>query len=255
MSDPLMDKLNRATASIEQKLKDTKKRINQSAYVKFQKDANLFQRFARTFVRASIWVYSNIFHPIWKWTIYKPIKFLFWQYVLLWNRVVYVKDEYGNVAASKLRAIYMIIATMIGLYVAPAFADLAIDGLILYPLTSSVHTVYMNGQEKVPNEPEVHEAGGCDEKPGCSSAETSAYRIRSTPFNQLWSIWHHFKWNDPVNLYYPDFIARAIPNQTAECVIHSYGWRQKIINKNVYRTLDMYADILEIRSCKPIKLE
>jgi hypothetical protein len=255
MSDPLMDAINKASSAIDTSIRNTKKKIDQSAYVKFQKDANLFQRFVRTFIRASVWVYMNIFHPIWKWLVWKPIKYLFWKYVLLWNKVVYVKDEYGTVAPSKLRAIYMVIATMIGLYVAPATADFGIDAFILYPLTSSIHTVYMNGQEKVPDEPEVHEAGGCDENPGCSSAETSSYRIRSTPFNQFWSIVRFFKWNDPINLYYPDYVARAIPKQTAECVIHSYGFRQKFVNRNVYRTLDMYADILEVKSCKNISLE
>lgn len=254
MSDPLIDKIDQLSNSIKASAHNAKKRFDQSAYGRFQHDANIFQKFARTFLRSCIWIYLNIVHPVGNWLFWKPAKWIFWKYVALWNLVTYKNDQYGTRIFSKIRGVTMVIATGGFLYATPAMADFVWDAAILYPLTSKVHTVYMNGQQKVPGlDEEIHEAGGCDDHPGCSGTETSAYRIRSTPFNQFWSIVRHFEWYDPVNLFYPDYIARAIPQQTSKCLIHSYGWRQKFVGRSLYRSFDMYADILEVIKCDPVE--
>jgi hypothetical protein len=251
--DPLLDKLDRVTESIKRNKTDMQQRWDQSNLGKMQKDLNILQRFIRSTFTAATWINTCIIQPTWKYTIWKPAKYLAWQYVKLWNYTVYVKDIYGMPQLSKMRAVTMMIATACVVYILPGTLDLAVDAAVLYPLTSKTHTVYMNGQQKISDNPDVYEAGGCDDHAHCSDADTSTYRIRSTPFNQLWSMVKYAEWADPINLFYPDYVARAIPQQSSLCTVHTYGWRQKLIGRSMYRTWDMYSDILKVYKCEPIQ--
>ena len=249
-NDPLTDKLDSITKSIDNARLKAKKAYADSTYGKFHTDASVLSKFLFNLTRASFWIYIHILEPFWRWTIFKPARWILWKYITLWNKVTYKKDEYGTLRFIKMRGVAIVLTTLFVLYSAPTWGQFLFDATILYPLTSQTHIVYTKGITEISVDGDIYSTGGCDTVPNCSSQDTSAYRIRPLLFNHVWSMIHHFQWSDPFNLFYPDYIARAIPQETAACKVHTWGWRQKFMGNMLYRTWDLYADIVEVYSCE-----
>jgi hypothetical protein len=101
--------------------------------------------------------------------------------------------------------------------------------------------VYLtNSQEIVPGENE-HSVQGCHALP-CTDDNSVYYRIRASNFNEAWSVLHGR------GLFYPDFVAAAVPVSISRCNITSYGLRIKFL----MRGLDIYPDLLRTE-CTPLQ--
>ena len=139
----------------------------------------------------------------------------------------------------------MLASTLGFLYILPAVLELGFD-VILYNATVERHYVYTKGiTEPIPDH---HSTGGCD-TPFCSSNETQPYQVRPLLFNTLWSMWHNFEWSDWYNPFYPDAVARSIPQEMAKCDLVTWGLRQKFLGRGLYQSWDMRADIVKVFSC------
>ncbi|HEX7881876.1 MAG TPA: hypothetical protein VF499_03965, partial [Afipia sp.] len=69
---------------------------------------------------------------------------------------------------------------------------------------------------------------------------TVTFRVRSTWFNEIWSILHHGA------LFYPGYVAAAVSPVLNRCVITSYGIRRKFL----VRTWELYPDLVQVE-CMP----
>jgi len=285
MTDPLIDKINKLSDKVKKQAYAGKKAYDQSSVGRFHKDVTVVQRFIFQFIRGINFLWKHIGSPIRKFFT-NGISLIFFWYIDLWNSIVYKTDEYGKPVISIFRIAGMILATLFVMYliismghisgiaililaslalaglknkpmvakntimalsiISIMFSELLFDGLFLYPLTSKVHVVYTKGLHEIDTDHnsgthDTYSTGGCDGKPMCSEQETDVYRIRTLLFNNVYSwVVHH-------SLFYPDYVARAIPQETAKCLLHTWGWRQKFVGRNIYRSWDMYADILEAR--------
>jgi hypothetical protein len=112
----------------------------------------------------------------------------------------------------------------------------------LYTLTvRKDEVVYLtNSQEILPQE-NVHSVQGCHTLP-CTDENSFYFRIRATAFNEVWSLVHGH------GLFFPDYIAAAVPVSISKCKITSYGVRLKF----VMRGMDIYPDVLQTE-CAPLE--
>jgi hypothetical protein len=152
-----------------------------------------------------------------------------------------VNDKFGNRLFSKRRAGLMLLATAAVLW----FALLPTLGFLfdlgLYFATAKVdEVVYLtNSQEIVPEE-NIHSVQGCHDLP-CNDNNSIYFRIRSTPFNQAWSILHGH------GVFFPDYVAAAVPLSVSKCTITSYGVRLKLF----MRGMEVYPDVVST-VCEPL---
>jgi len=86
---------------------------------------------------------------------------------------------------------------------------------------------------------EVHEVYGCETLP-CTEQNTVTFRVRSTWFNELWSILHHG------SLFYSGYVAADVSPVLNRCVITSYGVRRKFL----VRSWELYPDLVQVE-CMP----
>lgn len=75
----------------------------------------------------------------------------------------------------------------------------------------------------------------------CTDENSIYFRIRATPFNEAWNVVHHG------SLFFPDYLAAAIPVTVSRCTITTYGIRVKLF----MRGTEIYPDLLE-SSCEPL---
>jgi len=170
------------------------------------------------------------FYKVLSWPIRKTLN-LYW---FFWDRW----------ATNKKRAGVMIAVTGFIAYfvVLPTF-EFIFDAGMYATTVKRNEVVYLFNAQELDHIENIHSVQGCYKLP-CSDDDSIYFRIRATPFNEVWTIVNRH------TLYFPDYIAAAVPVTISRCTITSYGIRFKLF----MRSAEVYPDLLE-SVCQPIKIE
>jgi hypothetical protein len=188
----------------------------------------------------AIWSWERVLKPVLA-LLSIPLSGVFRLYRRLWAKVVYVNDNFGNRIFSKTRAGVMVTASVLFFWFAalPALGFL-FDTALYFATVKHDEVVYLNNSQEIIPEENVHSVQGCTELP-CSDHNSFYFRIRATPFNEVWSLMHEH------TFFFPDYVAAAVPVDVSRCTITSYGIRLKLF----MRGMDLYPDVLRT-ACQPL---
>ncbi len=239
-------------SDMKEEIENLKKKIGAQTFQDGKKDARSWtgrtqhnltaiHKFWYQFVLACHWIYANVFRPVMR-LVYKPIPYLWRFFRFLWDKAVYYEDAFQNRQFSKTRAgVFLLVSAITAWYlIIPAFVML-FDTAIYFATVKHREEVYLtNSQEILPGQNE-HSVQGCHALP-CTDENSIYYRIRATNFNEAWSILHGH------GLFFPDYVAAAVPVSISRCHITSYGFRLKLF----MRGFDMYPDLLKTE-CTPLQ--
>lgn len=233
-NDPLLERIKRINAHADRVQYDREKRHAASAIGSVEREVVSFHRFFYQFSQVVGWGLRYLVYPLWR-PLYVVLASISYRYVRLWNFVVHVPDQYGNLCFSKARAILLVGATLGFVLLLPMMGD-----TILYFGTVRRELVYLNNSQEILPLESVHSVQGCQHLP-CTEADSIYFRIRPTLFNEVWSLLHHRSW------FYPDYVAAAVPPVVSRCEAITYGVRVKLF----VRGLNIYPDLIDV-SCQPL---
>lgn len=159
----------------------------------------------------------------------------------LWNRLVYIEDEYKNRRLSKRRAAGFVVATFVfAWFILIPLLEFVFDAGLYLATVKHDEVVYLTNSQEIIPEDNVHSVQGCYQLP-CTDENSFYFRIRATLFNEVWSVVHGR------GLFFPDYVAASVPLSISQCTITSYGLRLKLIMRGV----DIYPDLLKTE-CTPM---
>jgi hypothetical protein len=242
MSD-LKDEIEKLKAKIDDNAYRAKKADAASFRARRRGDVAAMNRFVAQFVLACHWIYQNILGRAGRF-LSIPARYLFRGYRWLWDKIVYRQDQYKNRLFSKTRAGLLLTATLVFAWfiLIPLLGFLFDAGVYLATVRKDEVVYLTNSQEIIPEE-NVHSVQGCHSLP-CTDDNSVYFRIRATVFNEVWSLVQGH------GLFYPDYVAAAVPLTISRCTITSYGMRIKFVVRN----LDIYPDVLRTE-CTPLDAE
>ncbi|RYF00589.1 MAG: hypothetical protein EOO77_33820 [Oxalobacteraceae bacterium] len=110
----------------------------------------------------------------------------------------------------------------------------------MFAVTYDIEDIYLTNSQEIDPEHNLHSIKGCEDLP-CTEANSVYYRVREDHFNSIWSMLHHG------HLFYPDYVAAAVPPVVSKCHVTSYGFRFKF----AMRQWNVYPDMLEAH-CQPL---
>jgi len=237
----LKDEIDRLKSKIEDRAYQGEKEDAASFATQRRNDVTSLHRFLAQVAVALMWIYAHLLAPVAR-ALSVPARILWRWYRLAWDKVVYVEDKYRNRLFSKTRAGAFLAASLVFAWFVFIPALVFAFDLGLYFLTvKKDEVVYLtNSQEIIPEE-NVHSIQGCHDLP-CTDENSVYFRIRATYFNEAWSLVHGH------GLFFPDYVAAAVPLSISRCIITSYGIRLKFI----MRGLDFYPDVLRTE-CSPLQ--
>jgi hypothetical protein len=240
MSD-LKEEVDRLKKKIEEQAFQKKKADARSWTGRTQHDLTAIHKFWYQFLQACHWIYANVFRPISR-LLFKPFPYLWRLFRFLWDKAVYYEDKFQNRQFSKTRAgMFLLVSAVSAWYlVVPALVMLVDTAIYLATVKHNEQVYLTNSQEIVHGENE-HSVQGCHALP-CTDENSVYFRIRASNFNEAWSILHGR------GLFYPDYVAAAVPVSISRCNITSYGLRIKLL----MRGLDIYPDLLRTE-CTPLQ--
>jgi hypothetical protein len=241
MSD-LLDEVRRLKKKIDDKSYEQRKAEAASWTRRTQEDISALQAFLAGLAGIFVWLYRRLLRPLVRFLAW-PAEWAWCLGRALWNRFVYVEDQYKNRMLSKKRAaIFTIASAVFAWYIfVPAVIFLYDLGLYLVTVKHDEVVYLTNSQEIIPEE-NVHSVQGCHQLP-CTDANSFYFRIRATLFNEVWSVVHGR------GLFFPDYVAASVPLSISQCKITSYGVRLKF----VMRGMDIYPDLLRTE-CEPLQI-
>lgn len=205
--------------------------------------------------RGAGWIGRNILQPV--WSVLNP--FIGWAvrgYANLWNKVVHVTDEDGDVVFSKKRAGIMVLSTALAAsgayFAAPEVAKGTLHAA-WYAASHKTERMVLNGHSDPIN--------GIYSVAGCHSAITDISKMTKYPCDTsnentvTWlvddSLFHDaHSFVKRGDLFLPDQVAKTVPKVPAVCDVDYYGWRAKIIS----RWGHMYPRLIEVRNCELINI-
>jgi len=242
MSD-LKDQIEKLRSKIDDNAYRAAKTEAASFSARRRGDVTSMNRFLAQLILAASWIYQSILRPVARLAAF-PLGFLGRWYRRIWDKVVYVEDRYKNRMFSKTRAGVFLTATLVFAWfiLVPALVFLFDLGLYFATVRKDEVVYLTNSQEIIPEE-NVHSVQGCHSLP-CTDENSVYFRIRGTWFNEAWSLVHGH------GLFFPDYIAAAVPLSISKCTITSYGVRIKL----VMRGMDIYPDVLQTK-CAPLQIE
>lgn len=187
------------------------------------------------------WLYENVISPVVTHPWFgKPFQW----YRALWERAVFIEDADGDFAFSKKRAGSMVIATLVALYLLPAFiggtVEFAWDTGRMATTYKYQETWYLGKSQEIDAQGNVFSAQGC-ESIRCSDQTSIYFRIKPSLAHHMWSLYHNG------NVFFPDFVAAGIQNDINKCQVTGYGVRWKFLVRN----WDVYPQILSV-DCSPL---
>jgi hypothetical protein len=244
-ADPLLEKIQSIRAGAAAAAAATRRRRGTGTAEHVQRDVTAIHVFLFQVLRALLWVRENVMAPVFRWGMTWIVKPAWRWYRRTWDRCVYYVDEFGERRFSKVRGGLFVLATAAVLYASNDLAILTVDA-VLYMATVKHETLYLNNSQEITPKHNVHSAYGChalpcvENSPGVDN-NTIYFRIRPSWFNHLWALAH------TGYLFFPDYVAAAIPPVVNRCTIVSYGVRWKF----VVRQMDIYPDLLAV-SCQPV---
>lgn len=158
----------------------------------------------------------------------------------LWLKYSFQKDEYGQHHFKPIQSFAFVTSLVIFWFMSFIAIDL-IYYTTLYALTSNIdETVYMTNSQEVDPLNDIYSAQGCETLP-CDQESSIYFRVDPILFNHLYSL------VTEGNIFYPDYVAAAVPPSITKCTITSYGIRWKTL----MRRWDIYPYLLRA-SCQPI---
>jgi hypothetical protein len=239
MSD-LKDEIEKLKAKIDDNAYRTAKTEAASFQARRRGDVAAMNRFVAQLLLACHWIYQNILGPAGRF-LSIPVRYLFRGYRWLWDKVVYRQDQYKNRLFSKTRAGLLLTASLVFAWfiLVPLLGFLFDAGVYLATVRKDEVVYLTNSQEIIPEE-NVHSVQGCHSLP-CTDENSVYFRIRASLFNEAWSLVHGR------GLFYPDYIAAAVPLSISKCTITTYGIRMKLL----MRGMDVYPDVLQTE-CTPL---
>jgi hypothetical protein len=237
----LKEEVDRLKKKIEEQAFQKKKADAKSWTGRTQHDLTAIHKFWYQFLQACHWIYANVFRPISR-LLFKPVPYLWRWFRLLWDKAVYYEDQFQNRQFSKTRAGLFLLVSAVSVWylVVPALIMIVDTAIYLATVKHNEQVFLTNSQEIVPGENE-HSVQGCHALP-CTDDNSVYFRIRASNFNEAWSILHGR------GLFYPDYVAAAVPVSISRCKITSYGLRIKFL----MRGLDIYPDLLRTE-CTPLQ--
>ena len=185
---------------------------------------------------AFTWIWQKIFYPILK-RVFKIYKFISSLYIIVWNKLTYKDGKF-----SRMRGGLMILSTGFFLFLGSLVVVTASQAT-LYMFTYKEETIYLSNSEEIGED--IHAIKGCMKFP-CDEDESVYFRVRSTPFNQVWSVLTRG------HLYYPDAVAGVVAPGYNICKSGSYGIRLKLFMRS--KNDNWYPDLL-YASCSPYNPE
>jgi hypothetical protein len=188
------------------------------------------------------WFYNKIFLPVSRHPWWGA---LFRTYGRLWKSAVYIDpDGDGEEDFSKKRALMMIVATGLFLYMLPALLygtlEFMTDSIRMLTTYKKDEIWYLGKSQEIDPEGNVFTAQGCATIE-CSDQTSIYFRIKPSLAHHLWSLWHNG------NIFFPDFVAAGIQNDINKCTVTRYGLRWKFLVRN----WDVYPQILSV-TCIPV---
>jgi hypothetical protein len=238
-----LDSIDKTLGAAKDKAFQAKKSYDQSDIGKAQRDLTALGRFWHQFLRSVGWIYMTLIAPV-TWRLYRGLLWLFRKYRDFWHHCVYAKDQYGDPQFSKKRGGLFILATIAVLYVCYGIAMVA-STIPWYEATVlRDEEVYLSNSQPRHGNFDVYEIQGCESMP-CTDQNSLTFEARVTWFNEFWSIFHNG------SLFYPGYIAGAVPPVISRCVITSYGTRRRFL----VTQLELNAHIIQVKKCQPIEAE
>lgn len=242
------DKAKQILSDMKREAQEEAKLIADSPVVQTARKWAGLTRFWYQFI-ASLTVFFNRFiFPFYSWTAWF-YNILFWKHFrAIWDKSVYTTLEDGSKKFSKVRGAKVIAATVVVLFVAYQSLFVLFD-TVLYLTTARVNeVVYMSNAQEISAENNLHSAQGCIVKDteaafSCGVDDSLYFRIDSSGFNHIWSLFHN------QTLFYPDYVAAPIAPGWEQCTITSYGIRVKTL----MRTWDIYPTLLSATCGEPKK--
>lgn len=211
----------------------------QTRFERVREDVGYLHRFWIQFVVACTWVWARVLRPFLS-AVSWIFRALFRQYRKLWSLYVYRRNEHDVLRFSKVRGGLFIVATVATFYVGLNVLGVMYDAT-MYLCTARVNeSLYLTSSQEVDVEGNVHSVKGCNSLP-CSDEDSIYFRINPSGFNHIWSIAHNH------SVFFPDYVAAAVPPGTNKCVVTTYGIRIKML----MRGFDIYPELLKA-SCSPI---
>lgn len=184
------------------------------------------------------WFWEHILWPIIKFFRF-PVRWIGrgWRRVFDWY--VYVPYTRTSQRFSSVRAGLMIVYSIIAFMMTIPVLIFILDAAVYLATVHHDEKIYLTVAQEISMDDNIHSVYGCNSLP-CRDEDTIYFRIEPSLFNHAWAI-AHGHW-----LFYPDFVAAAVPPGTNECIATTYGVRIKFVARN----LDLYPFLLKA-SCRP----
>lgn len=211
----------------------------QSASGRAKYEATIWWKFAIQFLLGLNWAWEKIV-----WPIIKLLRYPFRWITRTWRRIfdwyVYVPYTKTSQRFSTMRAGLMFVYTFIVFMALIPVAIFILDMAVYFATVHHNEKIYLTVAQEISMDDNIHSVYGCNSLP-CRDSDTIYFRIEPSLFNHAWAL-AHGHW-----LFYPDFVAAAVPPGTNECIATTYGVRIKFVVRN----LDLYPYLLKA-SCKPV---
>lgn len=186
--------------------------------------------FLYQFLVGLAWMWEHILWPVTR-PIWRAAKWVFFRYMRLWDRVVYLKSGHF----SRVRAGLMVTATLATLYLAVPISVFIAD-VMLFVVFYDTEEVYLTGSQEIDTAENIHNVKGC-ETAECTPESALYYRVQDNTLNSLWS------WLAHGHPFYPDYVAASAGNGFLKCTVTSYGVRWRLVTRN----LEWYPYMLQAR--------
>lgn len=237
--DKVLEDVKKLREHNEAFTRSREKKISNTRIAQMQKDATVFYRFYTQVIIAAIWIYQHILRHI-IWAAMQPAKWLFRRYKNLWSLVVYKRDKFGDLKLSKVRAGIFLMLTVGVFYTAPIWGEFLLDTGLFLTTAKFDEVMYMTNSQEILPEDNIHSAQGCSELP-CTDDDSLYFRISPTAFNHLYTL------VTQGSIFYPDYVAAAIPPGVNRCTTTSYGLRLKFL----MRGWEIQPQLVRA-SCEPV---
>jgi hypothetical protein len=231
--DALLRQAREASAAAEHMGKTMRRLARQAPGGEAAKQARDVLQALHHATQAGYWIYRNILAPTAH--VLKPLAGPAWRGAKwAWDRAAYTKNDEGEREFSKTRAGLLVTAVLLLIFTGAGSA-LVHSGLqcVWWLTTRYTDTIYLNQSEEP--SPHMHSVKGCHDLP-CTDQNSVYFRVEDSWFHDIRSlIVHH-------DLFYPDFVAGAVPPGVNKCKITAYGVRWKLFT----RFLEIYPRLLEV---------
>lgn len=234
MGDPLLEELSR----LQRQAGATANAGQETRRSRAQADLRAFGRFTYQLGVGFLWVRRWVMAPLWR-AVWRSWRWMLARYRRLWSYVVYRRVADGQLLFSKTRAGLMILATAGFIWFGLVDAIDFVWDCTVYTITARTNEhIYLNGSQEINSWTGAHTVEGCSRLP-CSDDDAIYFRTNGGWFNNLWSL------TRGKGFFLPEYVGAAVPYQTSQCRITSYGFRFRFL-----RYVNVYPNLLAV-TCRP----